>query len=122
MRGLYRPLLLLTIAFAAGMTVLALLAARSAHNAPAADTARLNDAVQRLSAAWPHPETAGLGDMADQLRVVDLSGDPVPLTGGSGEDAGRVGEFSGCSIASSRVLRSRTLMLAWYRPLTPPLS
>lgn len=87
MRGLYRPLLLLTIAFAAGMTVLALLAARSAHDAPAADTARLNDAVQRLSAAWPHPETAGLGDMADQLRVVDLSGDPVPLTGGSGEDA-----------------------------------
>ena len=87
MRGLYRPLLLLTIAFTAGMTVLALLAARSAHDAPAADTARLNDAVQRLSAVWPHPETAGLGDMADQLRVVDLSGDPVPLTGGSGEDA-----------------------------------
>jgi len=34
----------------------------------------------------------------------------------------RFGYFSGCSIASSRVSRFRTLMLAWYRPAMPPRS
>ena len=88
MRGLRGSLILLTVAFATGLIVLALLATRSAHDAPAADTARLNDAVQRLAAAWPTPETAGLGGTSDQLRVVDLSGHPMPLTSGSGESAG----------------------------------
>ena len=84
MRGLRAPLVLLTVALAGGLAVLALLAVREP---PAADAAGLNDAVQRLSASWPHPEEAGLGDVADRLRVVDAAGSPVPLAGEGGGGA-----------------------------------
>ena len=119
MRGLYRPLLLLTIAFTAGMTVLALLAARSAHDAPAADTARLNDAVQRLSAVWPHPEEAGLDGMADELRVVDASGNPVSLTARA-EGSTEGGDADGQVVNQAGGLRT----MQWtgeHRPLAGPV-
>ena len=119
MRGLHRPLLLLTIAFAAGMTVLALLAARSAHDAPAADTARLNDAVQRLSAVWPHPEEAGLDGMADELRVVDASGNPVSLTARA-EGSTEGGDADGQVVNQAGGLRT----MRWtgeHRPLAGPV-
>ena len=119
MRGLYRPLLLLTIAFTAGMTVLALLAARSAHDAPAADTARLNDAVQRLSAVWPHPEEAGLDGMADELRVVDASGNPVSLTART-EGSTEGGDADGQVVNQAGGLRT----MQWtgeHRPLAGPV-
>ena len=119
MRGLHRPLLLLTIAFAAGMTVLALLAARSAHDAPAADTARLNDAVQRLSAVWPHPEEAGLDGMADELRVVDASGNPVSLTART-EGSTEGGDADGQVVNQAGGLRT----MQWtgeHRPLAGPV-
>ena len=77
MHGPRGPLALLTAVFITGLAALGLI---SASDPPRADTARLNDAVQRLSAVWPHPEEAGLDGMADELRVVDASGNPVSLT------------------------------------------
>ena len=88
MRGLRAPLraplVLLTIAFAGGLAVLALLAVREPS---AADAAGPNDAVQRLSTPWPRPEKAGPEDVADRLRVVDAADAPVPLDGEAGAGA-----------------------------------
>ena len=80
MRRLYGPVALLVAVLVTGTCTLALLGTRQA---PGADTARINDVVQRLAAAWPHPEAAGLDGMADALRVVDAAGAPVPLGPGA---------------------------------------
>ena len=104
MRRLYGPVALLVAVLVTGTCTLALLGTRQA---PGADTARINDVVQRLAAAWPHPEAAGLDGMADALRVVDAAGAPVPL----GPGAAPVG-YSGLGV------------MQWtgeHRPLTSPV-
>ncbi|MCR2051421.1 hypothetical protein NSA19_00830 [Actinomyces bowdenii] len=90
MRALRGIIILLLVGFAAGLVSLALIATRAQ---PAPDTARLNDAVQRLSAAWPHPEEAGLEGMSEELMVVDAAGRPVDLTAdGTGAQTGWDGQ------------------------------
>ena len=104
MRRLSVPVALLVAVLVTGTCTLALLGTRQA---PGADTARINDVVQRLTAAWPHPEAAGLDGMADALRVVDAAGAPVPL----GPGAAPVG-YSGLGV------------MQWtgeHRPLTSPV-
>ena len=104
MRRLSVPVALLVAVLVTGTCTLALLGTRQA---PGADTARINDVVQRLAAAWPHPEAAGLDGMADALRVVDAAGAPVPL----GPGAAPVG-YSGFGV------------MQWtgeHRPLTSPV-
>lgn len=104
MRRLSVPVALLVAVLVTGTCTLALLGTRQA---PGADTARINDVVQRLAAAWPHPEAAGLDGMADALRVVDAAGAPVPL----GPGAAPVG-YRGLGV------------MQWtgeHRPLTSPV-
>lgn len=104
MRRLFGPVALLVAVLVTGTCTLALLGTRQA---PGADTARINDVVQRLAAAWPHPEAAGLDGMADALRVVDAAGAPVPL----GPGAAPVG-YRGLGV------------MQWtgeHRPLTSPV-
>ena len=104
MRRLSVPVALLVAVLVTGTCTLVLLGTRQA---PGVDTARINDVVQRLAAAWPHPEAAGLDGMADALRVVDAAGAPVPL----GPGAAPVG-YSGLGV------------MQWtgeHRPLTSPV-
>lgn len=105
MRRLYGPVALLVAVLVTGTCTLALLGTRQA---PGADTARINDVVQRLAAAWPHPEAAGLDGMADALRVVDAAGAPVSLGPGAEPPVG----YSGFGV------------MQWtgeHRPLTSPV-
>ncbi|RRD30948.1 sensor histidine kinase [Actinomyces bowdenii] len=81
MRLLRGIVVLLAVGFIAGAMALALIATR---DQPVPDTVRLNDAVQRLSTAWPHPENAGLEGMSEELLVVDSAGRPVALAPGDG--------------------------------------
>ena len=116
MRSLRGPLALLTAVFITGLAALGLI---SASDPPRADTARLNDAAQRLSAAWPHPEEARLDDMADGLRVVDASGNPVSLTARA-EGITEGGEADGQVVNQADGLRT----MQWtgeHRPLAGPV-
>lgn len=114
MRALRGIIILLLVGFAAGLVSLALIATRAQ---PAPDTARLNDAVQRLSAAWPHPEEAGLEGMSEELMVVDAAGRPVDLTAdGTGAQTGWDGQGGqGAQEAGSPVSSQET-------PAPTPLS
>lgn len=122
MRGLRGSLILLIVVFITSMAALGLI---SAGDPPGTDTSRLNDAVQRLAASWPRPEEAGLDDMADELRVVDASGDPVPLTAGSGAGAqagARDGRADGR--VPSRAAGDGLRTMEWtgeHRPLAGPV-
>ena len=116
MRSLRGPLALLTAVFITGLAALGLI---SASDPPRADTARLNDAAQRLSAAWPHPEEAGLDGMADELRVVDASGNPVSLTART-EGSTEGGDADGQVVNQAGGLRT----MRWtgeHRPLAGPV-
>ena len=116
MRSLRGPLALLTAVFITGLAALGLI---SASDPPRADTARLNDAAQRLSAAWPHPEEAGLDGMADELRVVDASGNPVSLTART-EGSTEGGDADGQVVNQAGGLRT----MQWtgeHRPLAGPV-
>ena len=116
MRSLRGPLALLTAVFITGLAALGLI---SASDPPRADTARLNDAIQRLSAVWPHPEEAGLDGMADELRVVDASGNPVSLTART-EGSTEGGDADGQVVNQAGGLRT----MRWtgeHRPLAGPV-
>ena len=116
MHGPRGPLALLTAVFITGLAALGLI---SASDPPRADTARLNDAVQRLSAVWPHPEEAGLDGMADELRVVDASGNPVSLTARA-EGSTEGGDADGQVVNQAGGLRT----MRWtgeHRPLAGPV-
>jgi len=116
MRSLRGPLALLTAVFITGLAALGLI---SASDPPRADTARLNDAIQRLSAVWPHPEEAGLDGMADELRVVDASGNPVSLTART-EGSTEGGDADGQVVNQAGGLRT----MQWtgeHRPLAAPV-
>ena len=116
MRSLRGPLALLTAVFITGLAALGLI---SASDPPRADTARLNDAIQRLSAVWPHPEEAGLDGMADELRVVDASGNPVSLTART-EGSTEGGDADGQVVNQAGGLRT----MQWtgeHRPLAGPV-
>jgi len=116
MRGLRGSLILLIVVFITSMAALGLI---SASDPPRADTARLNDAVQRLSAVWPHPEEAGLDGMADELRVVDASGNPVSLTARA-EGSTEGGDADGQVVNQAGGLRT----MRWtgeHRPLAGPV-